>query len=581
MTRTLEGVGATPLAGVGTARWADPPLPEYDRESDDPDDERERFENARDAARAAIETEREQVAEQLGEEEAGILDAHRQFLDDPQIESAVEERIDAGATAEAAVEGAFEEPIEQYEASGGRLAERADDLRDVRDRLLRTIAGIEAADLDALPEGTVLLAERLAPSDAARLDPERVAGLATVVGGRTAHAAIVARALGIPAVVGIGTDLRDVEDSESLVVDGDAGTVTVDPDEATREAAAASRNVDVVDEPVATVDGHAVEVAANVGRPTELDGAVANGADGIGLYRTEFLFLDRSAPPDEAEQFETYVDALETFPDERVVVRTADVGGDKPIPYLDLPEETNPFLGVRGVRRSLGPDADLFETQLRALLRAAGAAAARTASDSAASDDPTGSLAVMVPMVTEVAELDAVLERIAAVEDDLDDAGEPVARPELGVMIETPAAVRMAPELAERLDFLSIGTNDLTQYVMAADRENEQVADLHDPLHPPVLRAIRATIEGGHAEDAWVGMCGEMAGDPAVTELLLGLGLDEFSASAVTVPQVKARVRETALADAEALAERALAATTLEEVQAILNEEPVQSSQDE
>ncbi|AGN02045.1 phosphoenolpyruvate-protein phosphotransferase [Salinarchaeum sp. Harcht-Bsk1] len=574
MTRTFEGVGATPLSGVGTARWSDPPLPEFEHESDDPERERERFEDARDAARAAIQTERERAAEHLGEEEAGILDAHRQFLDDPQIESSVETAIEAGHTAEAAVETAFDDPIEQYEESGGRLAERADDLRDVRDRLLRTLADVDAVDLSALPEGTVLLAERLAPSDAARLDPDRVAGLATVVGGRTAHAAIVARALGIPAVVGVGDDLREVEDGEQLVVDGDVGTVVVDADEATLTAAKRGREVDVIAEPVETADGHPIEVAANVGRPVELEGAVANGADGVGLYRTEFLYVDRSTPPDEDEQFEAYRNALDAFPDRRIVIRTADVGGDKPIPYLDLPEEPNPFLGVRGVRRSLGPDGDLFETQLRALLRAAGDAAAGDGSpNDAASDESTGALAVMFPMVTELRELEAVLERIAAVEDDLGDAGEPVARPELGVMIETPAAVRMAPELAEHLDFLSIGTNDLTQYVMAADRDNEQVASLHDPLHPPVVRAIRATIEGGHENDAWVGMCGEMAGDPSVTELLLGLGLDEFSASAVTIPQVKAKVQQTTLEDAEALAERVLDAATREEVQAILDGE--------
>jgi phosphotransferase system enzyme I (PtsI) len=523
------------------------------------------------------------VAERVGEDEAAILDAHRQFLDDPQIEESVEESIGKGRTAEAAVEEAFAGFIEQYESSGGRVAERADDLRDVRDRLLRTLAGTESVDLDALPEGTILLAERLVPSDAAGLDPDRVAGLATGVGGRTAHAAIVARAMGLPAVVGVGESLRDVEDGTPLVVDGDAGTVIVDPDEETRTAAEAEREVDVIEEQVATADGTPVEVAANVGRSGELEGARTNGADGIGLFRTEFLYIDRSAPPDEAEQFETYREALAAFPDGRVIVRTADVGGDKPIPYLDAPEETNPFLGDRGIRRSLGADADLFDVQLRALLRAAGEVEAadsgpedatggdRDGGSTGDAGDRLGDLAVMIPMVADVAELDAALERVRAVADELEDEGEPVAIPEFGVMVETPAAARMARELADRVSFLSIGTNDLTQYVMAADRDNERVAGLHDPLHPPVLRTIADAIEGGHAADAWVGMCGEMAGDPALTELLLGLGLDEFSASAVTIPQVKARIRETDRAEARALAERALAAETRAEVLDVLD----------
>ncbi|WP_248518198.1 phosphoenolpyruvate--protein phosphotransferase [Salinarchaeum laminariae] len=563
MSKTLSGVGATPLAGVGTVRWYEPTIPEFDRESDDPEAERQRFVDARDWARAAIDEERERVAERVGEEEAAILEAHRQFLDDPQIESAVDAEIEGGATAEAAVEAAFADPIEQYEATGGRVAERADDLRDVRDRLLRTLAGVEDVDLDALPDETILLAERLVPSDAAGLDPDRVAGLATVVGGRTAHAAIVARAIGLPAVVGVGDPLREIENGTTVVVDGEAGVVIVDPDEETRTAARTEREIDVIDEQVATADGRSIEVAANVGRPGELEGAIDSGADGVGLFRTEFLFIDRTSPPDEDEQFETYSEALQAFPGERIVVRTADVGGDKPIDYLDLPAEANPFLGDRGIRRSLGVDADLLETQLRALLRAAGTAREE--------GDATGDLAVMFPMVADVAELDAALERVDAVAAALEDAGEPCAIPELGVMVETPAAARMAPELADRVAFLSIGTNDLTQYVMAADRDNDRVTTLHDPLHPPVLRTIADAIDGGHERDAWVGMCGEMAGDPALTELLIGLGLDELSASAVTIPQVKARIQETDTEAAEAVAERALAAETRSAVLDVLD----------
>ncbi|WP_049987207.1 phosphoenolpyruvate--protein phosphotransferase [Halobellus rufus] len=560
--RRLSGVGVTPLSGVGTAVWYapdaeldEPPAPE----SVDVDAERERFETARDDARAEIRAERERTAERVGEAEAEVFDAHVQFLDDPQITEGVEGEIDSGLPAEHAVTRTFEGFIEQFEGMEGRMAERADDLRDVRDRLVRVLVGGDRVDLASLPEGSVVLAERLTPSDTAQLDPERVAGFATVTGGRTSHAAIFARSLALPAVVGVGEELRDVADGSDVVVDGTEGTLVVDPDDETREAAAGGEDVEIRDEPVETADGVPVEVAANVGTRTDLEPAAARGADGIGLFRTEFLFLDRQSPPDEDEQYEAYLDALARFPDGRVVVRTLDIGGDKPIEYLDLPEEENPFLGERGIRRSLGPDADLFETQLRALLRAAGS-------------DEGGTLSVMLPLVSTVEEVREAREVLESVAADLAEEGVEHAIPEFGVMIETPAAAFLASDLAEHVDFFSIGTNDLAQYVMAAERGNGRVADLGDYRQPAVLRAIRATVEATEGTDVWVGMCGEMAGDPDLTELLVGLGLDELSMSAVTVPQVKRAVTETTTESARALAERALAASTKAEVIGVLTE---------
>ncbi|WP_129115835.1 phosphoenolpyruvate--protein phosphotransferase [Halegenticoccus tardaugens] len=561
--RTLSGTGVTPRAGVGTAVWYRPEagleLPEPPAEGLDAAAERERFETARGEAREELERERDLTADRVGDEEAAVFDAHVQFLNDPQIESGVEEAVDDGLTAEHAVQRAFAGPIEQFEGMEGRMAERADDLRDVRDRLLRVLTGGERVNLAELPAGTVVLAERLTPSDTAQLDPERIAGFATVTGGRTSHAAIFARALALPAVVGVGDDLDSIEEGAAVVIDGDAGEVVVDPSDERREAAAADDAVEVRPNPVTTADGTTVEVAANVGRPAELGPAADRGADGIGLFRTEFLFLDRDAPPSEEEQYEAYAEALSTFPDGRVVVRTLDVGGDKPVPYLDLPESENPFLSERGIRRSLGPDAALFETQLRALLRAAG------------SEGGDG-LAVMLPLVATIEEVEEAREVLESVAADLDEEGATYARPEFGVMIETPAATFMAPELASRVDFLSVGTNDLAQYVMAADRGDERVADLHDPLHPPVLRAIARTVEAADGEECWVGMCGEMAGDPDLTELLVGLGLDELSMSAVTVPDVKANVETTDREAAEALAARALAAGTKREVDQLLTD---------
>jgi phosphotransferase system enzyme I (PtsI) len=552
--RTLHGTGATPRSGVGSVVWygQDIALPDPGDADIDPETEVERFADAVDTARAELESEREATAERVGEDEAAVFDAHVQFLEDPTIEDAVETMIDDGLPAANAVDAAFGEHIEQFEGMDGRMAERADDLRDVRDRLLRLLTDGERVELGDLPEGSVVLAERLTPSDTAQLDPERVAGFATVTGGRTSDAAIFAHSLALPAVVGVGEDLETVEGDETVVVDGDNGTVLVGPDDAERAAAARGSGAAIVDESVETTDGRHVEVAANVGRPAELEPAAERGADGVGLYWTEFLFLDRETPPSEDEQYEAVLEALDTFLDGRVVVRTLDIGGDKRIPYLDLPEEKNPFLGERGLRRSLAPDSDLFATQLRALPRAAA--------------DGAGDLAIMFSLVATVEELDAALDALDAAAVDLEGCAVEAIDPEVGVMIETPSAVFIADELAERVDFLSIGTNDLTQYVMAADRENERVDDLHDPTHPGVLRAIHRTVTAAHAENAWVGMCGEMAGDPDLTDLLVGLGLDELSMSAVTIPEVKTAIRETECSAASERANRARLAATRSEV---------------
>ena len=560
--RTLTGVGSTPLSGVGAARWyrpeADLTLPDRpDPSAVDAEAERARFGDARDAARAAIRDARDRAAERVGEEEAAVFEAHEQFLDDPELVEDIEAAIEDGAPTEHAVSDRFAAAIEQFEALDGPMAERADDLRDVRDRLLRILLNTAAADLGDLPDGTVLLAERLTPSDTAELDPDAVAGIATVAGGRTAHAAIIARSLSIPAVVGVGEPLREVEDGADLLVDGTGGRVVVDPDAATRDGAEAGAAPPVA-ERVSTADGRPVEVAANVGSEAEIAPAADRGADGVGLFRTEFLFYDRESPPTEEEQYEAARAALSAFPDGRVVVRTLDVGGDKRVPYLDLPDEANPFLGRRGIRLSLDEHRDLFETQLRALLRAA-------------STERGEGLAVMFPLVSRIEEVEAAVEAIESVAADLDAEGIDHAVPELGAMVETPAAAFLADRLADRLDFLSVGTNDLTQYVMAADRENDGVAASHDPLHPAVLRAVDRTASAAAGTDARVGMCGEMAGDPELTELLVGLGLDELSMSAVTVPAVKERVRETDSAEASALADEALACETRTEVRSVLD----------
>jgi len=560
--RTVTGIGSTPLSGVGIARWYRPDaeltLPERSpTDQVDAEAQRARFEAARDAVRDALERARDRTEERVGEEEAAIFDAHQQFLDDPQLVGDIEDAIAAGTPAPHAVVEGFDEAIATFEGMDGPMADRADDLRDVRDRLLRELLDVESVDLSTLPTGTVLLAERLTPSDTAGLDPGAVAGIATARGGRTSHAAIIARSLAIPAVVGTGEALLGIPEGSEVLVDGEAGEVVVDPRERRRREAGGA-DAPVRAERVTTADGRGIEVAANVGSIAELDPAAARGADGVGLFRTEFLFLDRGDPPTEDEQYEAVTEALASFPDGRVVVRTLDIGGDKAVPYLDLPAESNPFLGRRGVRLSLDEHADLFGVQLRALLRAA-------------ASEEGADLAVMFPMVTRIEEVEAALDRVESVADALEDEDIEYAVPDLGAMVETPAAVSLAGELAARLDFLSIGTNDLTQYVMAADRENDAVADLHDPLHPAVLRAIDRTVRAADDGDAPVGMCGEMAGDPALTELLVGLGLDELSMSAVTVPAVKQRVADTDTETAGKLAAEALDCSTRGTVRDVLD----------
>ena len=561
--RVYRGIGATPRVGVGTVvrhepsggeSLGEPPA----SETVDSTAEQERFVEAREAAATELEAEREETRERVGEDEAAVFSAHLQFLRDPQIEQGVEEEIESGLPAAHAVQAAFVGPIEQFSAMDGMMAERADDLRDVRDRLLRVLTGGERADLGSLADGSVLCAELLTPSDTAQLDPAAVAGIVTQKGGRTAHAAIIARSLGIPAVVGVGEALAELTAGELVVVDGNEGIVVANPSDERQKQAETAETTPVIAETVETADGQSVEVACNLGTPAEAEPAVDNGADGVGLFRTEFLFLDREEPPTEAEQYESYQSVCETFAAagdhaRRIVVRTLDIGGDKPIEYLDLPAEEHGFLGARGIRLSLAEHGELFRTQLRALLRVA------------ATDSGAG-LAVMFPLVSTVEELEDALAVVEEVADSLAEEDVEYAIPELGVMIETPAATYLADAFGSRVDFLSIGTNDLTQYVMAAQRDLDRMEHYQDPLAPAVLRAIDRTVTAGHEGGAWVGMCGEMAGDPELTELLVGLGLDELSMSAVTVPAVKTAIRETDSDAAKDLSDSVLTAATRTEV---------------
>jgi len=567
----LSGIPASPGVATGPAALYRPRLPEVvARQVDDPAGEWRRLQEAVAVARAEIETLHRQAEVQVGRGEAAIFEAHLLFLEDPTTLEAVRETIHgeslnaeaAWQRETAALAAAYGEMEDEY------MRARAADIEDVGQRVLRGLMGVEPPSLD-FAEPSILIATDLTPSDTARLNPDRVLAICTELGGATAHSAILARALGIPAVVGLGRDVWRVAEGQPVAVDGDAGALWTAPDAAALARFAARREAWQAGErrakeagqaPAVTRDGRAVEIAANIGSPNDAGPALEYGAEGVGLFRTEFLFMDRPEAPSEEEQFEAYRRAARLMGERPLIIRTLDVGGDKPLPYLDLGEEANPFLGWRAIRFCLERP-DIFMPQLRAILRA-----------SAPDGDGAVNVKIMFPMVGTVGEVRAAKAMLDTAQDELRAAG--VAfnpRMEVGIMIEVPSAVAVADRLAREVDFFSIGTNDLTQYVMAADRGNARVAELASALQPAVLRMIRDAAEAAHDAGIWIGMCGELAGNPLATPVLLGLGLDELSMSAPAIPAVKAAVRELTMDEAREIAGRALAADSADAVLTLLN----------
>jgi phosphoenolpyruvate-protein phosphotransferase/dihydroxyacetone kinase phosphotransfer subunit len=541
----LSGVPASPGVAVGNARHLHGPAgPPPQRAAEEPDRERERLREAIAAAREAIAHDREAVAGRAGEAEAAIFDAHLALLDDEALLDPAEEAIAAGAAAEHAWHDAVEEVAARYRAfEEPLLRERAADVLDVGRRVVEAVTGEHASG--PVEQGIVIAGE-LTPADAAGLDPGLVRGIATAHGAATAHAAILARALGLPAVVGLGDGLTAVAEGTQLLLDGDTGSVQVDPPQDVlhdaherrqraeeRRAAARERAL----EPGATRDGTRIEVFANLGSAAETAGAVAQGAEGVGLLRTEFLFLDRPELPDEDEQAETLREIARALDGRPLVVRTLDAGADKPLPALPMPPEANPFLGVRGIRLTLARR-DVLATQFRAILRVAAEHPVR----------------VMLPMVATVEEV----RQARAVLDDARAATGVDTPMELGIMVEVPAAALLAGLLAHEVDFFSLGTNDLTQYTMAAERGSERLASLLAGPQPAVLQLVRATVTAAAAHGRWVGVCGELAGDPAAAVLLAGLGVTELSMAPALIPEAKAALRAVDLAAARSAAEAAL-----------------------
>lgn len=506
------------------------------------------------------------TARRLMEEEEAIFEGHIMLLEDEELEQEIialikDKHMTADAAAHEVIEGqasALEELDDEY------LKERAADVRDIGKRLLRNILGLKIIDLSAIQDEVILVAADLTPSETAQLNLKKVLGFITDAGGRTSHTSIMARSLELPAIVGTGSVTSQVKNDDYLILDAVNNQVYVNPTNevidkmrAVQEQVASEKAelAKLKDLPAITLDGHQVEVCANIGTVRDVEGAERNGAEGVGLYRTEFLFMDRDALPTEEEQFAAYKAVAEACGSQAVIVRTMDIGGDKELPYMNFPKEENPFLGWRAIRIAMDRK-EILRDQLRAILRASA----------------FGKLRIMFPMIISVEEVRALRKEIEIYKQELRDEGKAFDESiEIGVMVETPAAATIARHLAKEVDFFSIGTNDLTQYTLAVDRGNDMISHLYQPMSPSVLNLIKQVIDASHAEGKWTGMCGELAGDERATLLLLGMGLDEFSMSAISIPRIKKIIRNTNFEDAKVLAEQALAQPTTDELMTLVN----------
>ena len=524
-----------------------------------------RFYAGREAAVEQLNSIHQRALKSLGEEKAAIFEGHLMILEDEELEEEIIDYLHSNkVNASVAASKIIDQQVEMLsEIDDEYLKERAGDIRDIGNRLIKNILGMHIVDLGDITEESILVAYDLTPSETAQLNLEKVLGFITDIGGRTSHTSIMARSLELPAIVGTNDVTARVNTGDYLILDAVNNRVYVNPTQAeieelkTLEAKLAEEKAELAklkDLPAVTLDGHKVDVVANIGTIRDCEGAHRNGAEGVGLYRTEFLFMDRDQLPSEEEQFIAYKEVVEAMEGRLVVLRTMDIGGDKELPYLNLPKEMNPFLGWRAVRIALDRR-EILHAQLRAVLRASA----------------FGKLAVMFPMiisVEEIRELKSVLETLKA---ELRAEGKAFDENiQVGVMVETPSAAVNAKFLAKEVDFFSIGTNDLTQYTLAVDRGNELISHLYNPMSPSVLGLIKQVIDASHAEGKWTGMCGELAGDERATLLLLGMGLDEFSMSAISVPRIKKLIRHVNYQEVKALADEALQKPTAAEIEQLI-----------
>ncbi len=563
----LTGIGASEGIGVGVAALIEEPRISYEQKSRlSVSDEAERFEVAVRELIKKTDAMAEDMRKTAGEKEAEILTGHSLMLKDPDMIEEVHKIIGGGATSEAAAEQVFENFASMFEATGDELiTQRAADLRDIKNGIIKTLQGAEDTDISSLPKGSVIVARELTPSMTSGIVKENIAGIITEAGGKTSHSAIIAKALEIPAILGVKGAMKIIPKGADVIADGICGRVIVDP--------APEEKVDYLEQkakfdrerkelekligkPTVTRDGIKVELVCNIGKPEDCTAVLEKDGEGVGLFRTEFLYMDSREKPDEEKQFKAYKRVAVSLKGKPIIVRTLDVGGDKDIPYLGLEKEENPFLGFRAVRYCLAHE-ELFREQLRALLRASA----------------FGNIKVMIPLVTCVEEVRAVKELICDLMSELDEKGIPYNKDiEVGIMAETPAASAIADLLAEEADFFSIGTNDLTGYTMAVDRGNEKVAYLYSPYEPAVLRNIKRIIDLGTEKGIPVGMCGEAAADPKLIPLWISFGLTEYSVNPGAVLATRKEIGKWTKAEADALAEKVMSCATEAEILKVLNE---------
>ncbi|EMJ6438230.1 TPA: phosphoenolpyruvate--protein phosphotransferase [Staphylococcus aureus] len=568
MSKLIKGIAASDGVAIAKAYLLVEPDLTFDKNEKVTDVEGEvaKFNSAIEASKVELTKIRNNAEVQLGADKAAIFDAHLLVLDDPELIQPIQDKIkNENANAATALTDVTTQFVTIFESMDNEyMKERAADIRDVSKRVLSHILGVELPNPSMIDESVVIVGNDLTPSDTAQLNKEFVQGFATNIGGRTSHSAIMSRSLEIPAIVGTKSITQEVKQGDMIIVDGLDGDVIVNPTEdeliayqdkreryfADKKELQKLRDADTV-----TVDGVHAELAANIGTPNDLPGVIENGAQGIGLYRTEFLYMGRDQMPTEEEQFEAYKEVLEAMNGKRVVVRTLDIGGDKELSYLNLPEEMNPFLGYRAIRLCLAQQ-DIFRPQLRALLRAS----------------VYGKLNIMFPMVATINEFREAKAILLEEKENLKNEGHDISDDiELGIMVEIPATAALADVFAKEVDFFSIGTNDLIQYTLAADRMSERVSYLYQPYNPSILRLVKQVIEASHKEGKWTGMCGEMAGDETAIPLLLGLGLDEFSMSATSILKARRQINGLSKNEMTELANRAVDCATQEEVIELVN----------
>ncbi|MDR7244780.1 phosphoenolpyruvate--protein phosphotransferase [Priestia megaterium] len=562
MTKEIQGIAASSGIAIAKAfRLENPELTVEKKSVTEVEAEVARLEAALETSKSELEIIREHARKELGDDKAEIFEAHLLVLSDPELINPIKDKItNENVNAEHALDEVAAMFINMFESMDNEyMKERAADIRDVTKRVLAHLLGVNVSNPSLISEEVVIIAEDLTPSDTAQLNRKFVKGFTTDIGGRTSHSAIMARSMEIPAVVGTKTVMEDIQNGVLVIVDGLDGEVIVDPSEETvkayekKAAEYAEQKAEwakLVNEKTVSADDHHVELAANIGTPEDVKGVLENGGEGVGLYRTEFLYMGREELPTEEEQFTSYKTVLERMEGKPVVVRTLDIGGDKELPYLNLPKEMNPFLGFRAIRLCLEMQ-DMFRTQLRALLRAS----------------VYGNLKIMFPMIATVDEFRQAKAILLEEKAKLQQEGVQVSEDiEVGMMVEIPSSAVIADLFAKEVDFFSIGTNDLIQYTLAADRMNERVSYLYQPYNPAILRLVNMVIKAAHKEGKWVGMCGEMAGDEIAIPILLGLGLDEFSMSATSILKARSQIRQLSKADIEPHLDKILSMSSTEEV---------------